>query len=121
MPPVGPPLAKSYGLRMCCHIATRISLGFFGFIAMSATLDAAVATFFGRCPVVNVPGRTFPLDVMYRPNVPVPRAIEEVLAVTLGTVLCFLPCLLLLPIWNMYRLIEMMMGQTKRHCCQLLL
>jgi ATP-dependent RNA helicase DHX29 len=33
---------------------------------MSATLDAEkVAAFFGNCPTIHVPGRTFPVDVRY--------------------------------------------------------
>lgn len=33
---------------------------------MSATLDAEkVATFFGDCPTIHVPGRTFPVDVKF--------------------------------------------------------
>ena len=37
-------------------------------IVMSATLDAApVATFLGGCPVVQAPGRTFPVEIEYSP------------------------------------------------------
>jgi ATP-dependent RNA helicase DHX29 len=33
---------------------------------MSATVDAdKISTFFGGCPVIHVPGRTFPVDVKY--------------------------------------------------------
>ncbi len=33
---------------------------------MSATLDAEkISNFFGGCPVISVPGRTFPVDVRY--------------------------------------------------------
>ena len=33
---------------------------------MSATLDAAkISQFFGNCPVLHVPGRTFPVDVCF--------------------------------------------------------
>jgi ATP-dependent helicase HrpB len=35
-------------------------------VVMSATLDAErVAAFLGRCPIVRVPGRTYPVDVTY--------------------------------------------------------
>jgi ATP-dependent helicase HrpB len=47
-------------------------------IVMSATLDAApVARYLGDCPVVEVPGRTFPVQVEYRP-VPRPASAEAV-------------------------------------------
>lgn len=33
---------------------------------MSATLDAEkISQYFGGCPVLHVPGRTFPVDVYY--------------------------------------------------------
>ena len=33
---------------------------------MSATLDAdKISAYFGGCPVLQVPGRTFPVDVRY--------------------------------------------------------
>jgi len=33
---------------------------------MSATLDAEkISSFFGNCPTIHVPGRTFPVDVGY--------------------------------------------------------
>lgn len=33
---------------------------------MSATVDAEkIANFFGGCPTLHVPGRTFPVDVRY--------------------------------------------------------
>jgi ATP-dependent RNA helicase DHX29 len=33
---------------------------------MSATLDAEkIAGYFGGCPTIHVPGRTFPVDVRY--------------------------------------------------------
>ena len=35
----------------------------------SATMDAdRFATFFGSCPCFTIPGRTFPVDVMYSKN-----------------------------------------------------
>ena len=33
---------------------------------MSATVDAEkLATYFGGCPILRIPGRTFPVDVRY--------------------------------------------------------
>jgi ATP-dependent helicase HrpB len=61
-------------------------------VVMSATIDAArVAGFLGACPVVEVPGRKYPLDVSYRPGVPPEQAIADVLPRAKGAVLCFLP------------------------------
>src|SRR5499427_4459110 len=61
-------------------------------VVMSATLDAdAVASFLGDCPIVAVPGRTYPLDVTYTPGVPIGEAAASALAATGGQVLCFLP------------------------------
>lgn len=35
-------------------------------VLMSATLDAdKMAAFFGNCPIIHVPGRTFPVEVKY--------------------------------------------------------
>jgi ATP-dependent helicase HrpB len=62
----------------------------FRIVVMSATIDAArVATFLGGCPVVDVPGRTFPIDVTYRPGVALEDAVRESLGP--NTTLCFLP------------------------------
>ncbi|VTR91894.1 atp-dependent helicase : ATP-dependent helicase HrpB OS=Pirellula staleyi (strain ATCC 27377 / DSM 6068 / ICPB 4128) GN=Psta_3120 PE=4 SV=1: DEAD: Helicase_C: HA2: HrpB_C [Gemmata massiliana] len=68
-------------------------------IVMSATVDPlAVSTYFGGCPVVDSAGRTFPVDVKYRPrrtDTPVPLAVadavRDVLAERDGDVLAFLP------------------------------
>ena len=61
-------------------------------VIMSATLDtAAASTFLDRCPVIDVPGRLFPLDVKYSPGAGIPDAVERVLASSTGDVLCFLP------------------------------
>jgi ATP-dependent helicase HrpB len=61
-------------------------------VVMSATLDAhAVAAFLDDCPVVAVPGRTYPLDVAYAPGVPMGDAAAGALSATSGHVLCFLP------------------------------
>jgi ATP-dependent RNA helicase DHX29 len=35
-------------------------------VLMSATVDAEkISRYFGDCPMVHVPGRTFPIDVKY--------------------------------------------------------
>ncbi len=61
-------------------------------LVMSATLDAGpIAAYLGDCPVVTVPGRTFPLDVRYAPGMPVADAVREELSRSRGSVLCFLP------------------------------
>jgi ATP-dependent helicase HrpB len=61
-------------------------------VVMSATLDTArVSAWLGDCPVVAVPGENFPLQILYRPDATVASAVSEVLATTLGQVLCFLP------------------------------
>jgi ATP-dependent helicase HrpB len=61
-------------------------------VVMSATLDAEpVARFFGDCPIVSVPGRTFPIDVSYASEQSPAQAASEIAAATGGDVLCFLP------------------------------
>ena len=61
-------------------------------VVMSATIDAAsVARFLDGCPIVDVPGRTHPLEVAYAPEQSVAAAAVEMLESTPGDVLCFLP------------------------------
>ncbi|MFM8273412.1 MAG: helicase-related protein, partial [Gemmata sp.] len=68
-------------------------------VVMSATVDpGAVSAYFGGCPVVDSRGRTFPVEVRYRPrrnDTPVSRAVADAVrdALTEGTgdVLAFLP------------------------------
>jgi ATP-dependent helicase HrpB len=61
-------------------------------VVMSATIDAgAVSRFLEDCPIVEVPGRMFPLDVGYAPRQSVASAAVEMLADSAGDVLCFLP------------------------------
>jgi ATP-dependent helicase HrpB len=61
-------------------------------VVMSATLDAgAVSRFLGNATIVEVEGRTFPIDVSYRPGTSPARAILEALPATAGDLLCFLP------------------------------
>ncbi len=61
-------------------------------VVMSATLDTgAVSAYLDGCPVIEVPGRLFPLDISYAPGASVPDAVEGLLTTTVGDVLCFLP------------------------------
>src|SRR5437588_7213454 len=60
-------------------------------VVMSATLDTApVSAFFDGCPVVDVPGRLFPLETSHAPNVSVAGAVAELTRGRDGDVLCFL-------------------------------
>jgi len=60
-------------------------------VVMSATLDTApVSAFLDGCPVVDVPGRTFPLEIAYEPGRSVAESACDVLQKS-GSVLCFLP------------------------------
>jgi ATP-dependent helicase HrpB len=60
-------------------------------VIMSATLHAErVSAFLDDCPVVEVPGEAFPVDVRYRPGVAVEDAINEALAMSDTSVLAFL-------------------------------
>jgi ATP-dependent helicase HrpB len=64
----------------------------FRIVVMSATIDAGVvASFLGDCPVIDVPGRMFPVDVEYMPGQPLAQAAADLIASTSGHVLCFLP------------------------------
>ncbi len=65
-------------------------------VVMSATLEAEpVAAYLGGCPVVRVPGRTYPVAVSYEPNEAVPLPARVAAAVERspddGDVLAFLP------------------------------
>ena len=61
-------------------------------VVMSATLDTArVAGFLGDCPIVQVEGRTHPIDVEYAPGGSVEDAVAAAFGRTSGQVLCFLP------------------------------
>ena len=60
-------------------------------VVMSATLDAGpVAAFLDGCPIVNVPGRVHPVEVVYAPGQSVADAAAHLLGMTTGHVLCFL-------------------------------
>lgn len=61
-------------------------------VVMSATLDAAaVSAYLDGCPIVAVPGRLFPIDIEYTPGQSAADAAIDLLRVTPGQVLCFLP------------------------------
>jgi ATP-dependent helicase HrpB len=61
-------------------------------VVMSATIDAvSVARFLDGCPIMDVPGRTHPLDMAYASQLSVAAAAAEMLESTPGDVLCFLP------------------------------
>jgi ATP-dependent helicase HrpB len=61
-------------------------------VVMSATLDsAAVSAFLDGCPVVDVPGRQYRLDVSYAPGQSVSEAVTELSKTSSGDILCFLP------------------------------
>src|SRR4051812_6431141 len=61
-------------------------------VVMSATLDAQpVSAFLDGCPVIDVLGRTYPIDISYHPSQSVTEAALGVLAASNGQVLCFLP------------------------------
>ena len=61
-------------------------------VVMSATLDAApVSEFLDACPVIDVPGRTYPTALSYGPGESVAAAAVEMLNQTDGQLLCFLP------------------------------
>jgi len=61
-------------------------------VVMSATLDAApVSRFLGDCPMIEVPGRLYPIEVRYRPGTRIEAAVEEALVSVDGDILVFLP------------------------------
>jgi ATP-dependent helicase HrpB len=61
-------------------------------VVMSATIDSArVSAYLGGCPVVDVPGRTFPIEIAYRPNVTIEDAVADAAATSDGAILGFLP------------------------------
>ena len=61
-------------------------------VVMSATLDAArVSAYLDNCPVIEVPGRTYPLDVTYASATPVEQAVAQAAGNAGGAVLVFLP------------------------------
>ncbi len=61
-------------------------------VVMSATLDAsAVSAYLGGCPIIDVPGRLFPVDVSYRPSATVDDVVVDELRAARGSMLVFLP------------------------------
>jgi ATP-dependent RNA helicase HrpB len=61
-------------------------------VVMSATIDAGpVAAFLDGAPVIEVPGRAHPLDIVYRPGAAVADGVREAAARSPGQILCFLP------------------------------
>jgi ATP-dependent RNA helicase HrpB len=61
-------------------------------VVMSATLDVTpIAAFLGHCPVFNVPGRSFPLEIEYAPGQPLESVAVDRARLEAGDVLCFLP------------------------------
>lgn len=51
-------------------------------LVMSATLDAEpVAKFLGDCPIIRVPGRTFPVDIIHQPAMGEPLEVRVRLAI----------------------------------------
>jgi len=61
-------------------------------VVMSATLDCvAVSAFLDDCPVVEVPGRSYPITISYAPSQSVPDAVIDLTTATAGDILCFLP------------------------------
>ncbi len=61
-------------------------------VVMSATIDAGpIAAYLGGCPVVEVEGRTFPIETRYDPVSSIEHAIARALPGAAGAVLAFLP------------------------------
>ena len=61
-------------------------------VIMSATLDARRASaYFDNCPIFDIPGSLHPTDLAYRPGTTMTEAVREVMSLTSGQVLCFLP------------------------------
>jgi ATP-dependent helicase HrpB len=61
-------------------------------VVMSATLDSApVSAFLDDCPVIEVAGRTHPIDITYHAGQSVADAAIGLLGETDGQLLCFLP------------------------------
>ncbi len=61
-------------------------------VVMSATIDPGpVAAYLGGAPVVDSPGRSYPVEILYRPRRAAADGVREALALTDGDVLAFLP------------------------------
>ena len=92
-------------------------------VIMSATVEPGpIAGYLGGCAVVESEGRTFPVDVVYRPrraDTPIPSAVaagvREALELTSGDVLAFLPGLR-----EIRQTIDELSDLTARHDLELL-
>ncbi len=61
-------------------------------VVMSATLDARrVSAYLNDCPIIDVPGRQYPLSIRYAPGTAIDRAIASEIPRLNGAMLCFLP------------------------------
>lgn len=62
-------------------------------VIMSATIDAKrISSYLNNAPIVEVPGRTFPVDIVYKPNVGIESAVIECFNSSKnGNILVFLP------------------------------
>ena len=61
-------------------------------VVMSATIAAEpVAAYLGDAPIIEVPGRGHPLEIVYSPNTTIAEAVRDVASKSAGQVLCFLP------------------------------
>src|SRR5262249_19445118 len=64
-------------------------------VVMSATLDAApVSDFLGGCPVVDVPGRLFPIEIAHEAGRSAADASLDLVDKTAGDILVFMPGML---------------------------
>ncbi|WP_407396963.1 ATP-dependent helicase C-terminal domain-containing protein [Treponema sp.] len=62
-------------------------------VVMSATIDAKrISSYFNDAPIVEIPGRTFPVEIQYKPNVGIESAVIDAFnSSNEGNVLVFLP------------------------------
>lgn len=91
-------LNNDLALALCRRLQTEVRPEL-QLVVMSATLAAEpVAAFLGNAPIINSPGRMFPVEVSYDPRPEqgplaprISRAVTEMHAVTAGDLLVFLP------------------------------
>lgn len=91
-------LNSDLALALCRRLQTEIRPEL-QLLVMSATLAAEpVAAFLGKAPIINSPGRMFPVDIKHDPRPDqgplaprLCRAVGEMLEQTLGDLLVFLP------------------------------
>lgn len=61
-------------------------------VVMSATMDTMqVSAFLEGCPIIDVPGRVYPIEVAYRPGIEADQAVAEAWRHASASTLCFLP------------------------------